>query len=58
MYATEKPEVENEIDEETALLIEEMAISDQVNSGDLNAWRGEIKQQTVNSLNRKGSKLH
>ena len=53
MYATEKLEEKNEIDEETALLIEEMAISDQVNSGDLNAWRGEIKKQTINKLNRK-----
>ena len=53
MYVTEKPEEKNEIDEETALLIEEMAISDQVNSGDLNAWRGEIKKQTITKLNRK-----
>ena len=52
MYASEKPQEEEVIDKETADLIEEMAITDQVNSGDLNAWRGDIQKQTVNKLSR------
>ena len=54
MYAQQKPaSEENEVDEETALLIEEMAISDQANTTELNALRGEINKKRINALNQK-----
>ena len=53
LYAKAKIVVEPEMDEETCLLLQEMAISDQVNSADLKAYQDDLKKAQVNALNRK-----
>ena len=53
MYAKAKPVVEPEMDEETCLLLQEMVVSDQVNSADLKAYQDDLKKAQVNALNRK-----
>ena len=40
------------MDPELNDLLEEMAISDQANSGDFKAWKDDIKRQTMNKINR------
>ena len=53
LYAKERVVEEPELDEETCALIEEMAISDQVNSSDLKAYQDDSKKSQINALNRK-----
>lgn len=55
LYAKEKePEPEDEVlDNDMSLLLQEMAMTDQVNIGDLKAWKGDLDRKVINKLNRR-----
>ena len=50
-----EPEIEVP-DADMALLLEELAISDHVNSGDLKAWKDDVQKKTMTALNRQRAK--
>ena len=49
-YSKQKVEVPVDVDEEMADLLEEMAISDQVNTGELKTWKNDLQKKAVRKL--------